>query len=283
MALARKFELTLRDNRKLNAFIKVCEAMCSHSDTALFKVKSRGVYIMLTDLNSLCAVEVRVLSLADCNFELNCNEFSAKVLLDEFGEDLKKFSKSKRGVVLFATKDHELRLQEVGASASCPVANTEHRMRVFHILSTREFVKKSKSCVKFSMVNVEFNKIVNSQAVMSGSHGGVPMVRATPKSATECEINFFLENNCGAFASVKIHTSTQAEDVRIHTMPKATIEIPYLLTYLKRSQNLLNFPTDCVTVFISERGILLQTGTKDGITALVFTSNIDGIDLDSFA
>ena len=52
--------------------------MCTHSDTALFKVKKRGIYILLTDFDSICAVEVRMTSVSDTNFTMNTREFTAK-------------------------------------------------------------------------------------------------------------------------------------------------------------------------------------------------------------
>ena len=129
---------------------------------------------------------------------------------------------------MFADESRQLKVcsQSVtGVRRECIVQSTEHRIRIYHILSTREFSVQSDNHTHFSIPNVEFNKIVTAQAIISGSNGGVAKVSVTPTSTTECTICFFIQNNGGAFGKVSIYTSTMSDDVTIHHMPTKPIEV----------------------------------------------------------
>lgn len=270
-----KFKFAFNDSRKLNAFIKNCESLCSHSDTALFKVKKRGVYILLTDFESKCVVETRITDQSDNIMVLKTKEFTAKILLDSLVNELRKCLRNKRNVYIYGVDDNLLKIKEISSnSKEISIKSTEHRIRVFHILSTREFINKSETYAEFKILNIEFNKIITTQAILSGINGGVGTLIVEPIDDTNCEIIFSLRNNGGSYGKIKIHTSTESEDVPVLKLPTKRIEITYLLTYLKRSQNLLSFPTDFVTIYVSNVGILLHTGIKDGISTLIFTPHI---------
>ena len=284
-----EFELVFTNTRKLNSFIKVCESLCCHSDTALMKVKKKGIYILLTDFESYCSVETRVTTLSGMRLTLHVQQFTAKILLDYFVDELKKLCRLKRQVVIVGEPNHVVKVKEYqpghqhGGNDAVRIKSTEHRPRVFHILSTRQFVAKSQDCVQFRIMNSEFNKIITTQAILSGINGGVGALRVYPKPDEKtCDIQFALRNDGGNFGVTTISTSTISEDVPILRMPSKNIEIVYFVTYLKRSQSILSFPTDYVTVYVSERGIFFHTDIKDGLCTVFFTCNIDQVDLDSY-
>jgi hypothetical protein len=282
-----KFELVFRDSRKLNTFIKTCEALCSHSDTALFKVKKRGIYILLTDFESSCIVETRITNVNELNLVINVKEFTAKILLDSLVNELRKCFRNKKNVILFGEENNILKIKEIKNNNTVGnetlIKSTEHRLRVFHIISTREFINKSKDYIKFRIINTEFNKIITTQAILSGINGGVGKLIIEPKEDDEVDIIFSLRNNGGSYGTITITTFTKSEDVPILHMPKKRIEITYLLTYLKRSQTMLSFPTDYVTIYVSERGLILHTDIKDNISTLMYTNDVSNVDLDSFS
>jgi hypothetical protein len=283
----REFELVFKNVHYLSIFIKNCEALCSHSDTALFKIKKRGIYILLTDFESICVVEFRATNFVDVHVCMNVPEFSAKILLDSLLAELRQGFRNKSKVTIAGESGNLLTVQYTnihGAKGEVRrVKSTESRLRVFHVLSTREFIKKSDNYIMFQMMNVEFNKIVTGQAIISGIAGGVGNITVTPITNQECTICFSLCNDSGTTGSVAIHTSTKADDVTIFHIPQATIQIKYFVTYLKRSQSMLNCPTDYVTIYISEKGIMLHTSVKEGMCTVLYTRNISDLNLDSYA
>lgn len=281
------FEFTFREPRKLSAFIKTCESMCFHSDTALFKVKKRGIYVLLTDLESFCCLECRFTENIQNMLKMVCHEFSAKILLDSLTSILRKILKNKHSAILYAASQHQLLVREVGAQSSkvietYTVESTETRARVYYLLSTHEFREQSSDYVQFRIQNVEFNKIITMQSILSGSSGGIGEITVTPLEDNKCSIRFFLKNHSGAAGGVTIHSFPTAETVPIQRMPQSQIIMNYFLTYLKRSQNLFAMPLDFITVYISKRGILIQTDVKENHSIVIFTVATDDIDLDSF-
>lgn len=293
------FELAFRESRKLSSFIKTCEAMCVQSDTALFKVKPRGVYIMLTDFESLCCLETRVTDNIGGMFKMNCPEFTSKILLDSLTSILRKIMKNKHSAILCADEENsrQLKVREVLGQtyrlvAEHIVASTEHRARVYQIMSTNRFQRLSQNFVKFRIPNIEFNKIVTMQSIISGTHGGVGEITITPipdEEDAHCllpknrvSIKFFLQNSSGDRGNLTIHTHPLAETVPILHRPEETIRCQYFLTYLKRSQNLLSVPSDSVTVYVSNKGIMLQTDYKDHHSTVVYTADISDEDLQSY-
>jgi hypothetical protein len=291
----REFDFLFRDLRKLNTFIKTCEALCAHSDTVLIKVKKRGIYLLLTDFESMCIAEARLTKFTDLNLKLHVKEFTAKILLDSLITLLRKGFRNKMHVMLFGNNQHQLFVQEVSpmhnntnvSFSPVEVASTEHRIRVYHIISTRDFIHKSDDYIKFKIMNTEFNKIITAQAILSGLSGGVAKLHIKPTNSTDAKIIFSLRNNSGSFGKITIHTSTTSEDVPILHMCQKDIDVTYLLTYLKRSQNMLSFPTEYVQVYVSNKGIIIHTELKDGMCTIVFTINITEtpdktVDLDSF-
>ena len=292
------FELYFRDSRKLNAFIKTCEALSVQSDTALFKVKSRGVYILLTDFESFSCSEARMTEEIQSFFKIYCKEFTAKILLDSLSNILRQILKNKRHALVWGempTSDQtsppllqvkELSPQKKKIMGQYTVESTEHRARVYHVISTKQFRQKSKEYVQFRLVNQEFNKLITMQAILSGSNGGVGVLRATPSQTKTGEprllIRFYIENQSGGYGFTTIHTYPGSDVVPVIRMPSSVVETRYLVTFLKRAQNLFTVPSDYVTLYVSEKGILVQTDTKDHHSVVLCIADISNIDLGSY-
>jgi hypothetical protein len=126
------------------------------------------------------------------------------------------------------------------------------------------------------------------QAILSGTNGGVGKIRVqrwpdTPELTLRCQITFFIENQGGMQGSLKIYSHGASETVPVVSLPESVdfVETTYFLTYLKRSQNLLANPGEFVTLLVSERGILLQTVSKDH-AVVVYVADISAEDLQSY-
>ena len=294
----KDFELYFRDVRKLSNFIKVCEALSSHSYTALFKAKQKGIYLMLTDFEGMCIIECRITNIGPENIKLKYKEFTAKILIDSLVEKLRLCVRQKKGALIVGGHN-TLKIQMLTPGNLPPaivnkkqddymeVVSSERRPRVYYIMSVREFINSSADYVKFRILNVEFNKLITQQAIMSGTNGGVGKLTVEPHNSTDCTINFSLTNNGGSFSCVTITTHTSSEDVPVLRMPRDKIEVTYLLTYMKRSHNIFNLPNDFVTIYASEKGIILHTDIKGGICTIVYTCNVSQkgyeVDLNSYS
>lgn len=285
------FELAFREGKRLAAFVKTCEAMYNQSDTALFKVKPKGLYIMLTDFESLCCLETRLLDTGKGMLQLHCPEYTVKILLDSLIAILRKILKNKHMAVLSAAADepYTLRVAEVAGAShktleSYTVDTAEHRARVYHVLSTNAFRQQSQNYVQFRVPYAEFNKLITMQCIVSGNCGGVGEIAVTPVAMERCQIRFHVRNQAGMHGGVTLHTHAQAPSAPLLHRPDHGFQLKYFLTYLKRSQNLFTSPTtDFLTIYASEKGLLLQTDVKDGHCVVVFIADVSSEDLDSYA
>lgn len=286
------FELAFREWKKLSAFVKTCEALYNHSDTALFKVKPKGLYIMLTDFESLCCLETRLFDQGKNMLKMNCTEYTVKIMLDSFVSILRKVLKNKHSALVSADDEtpYVLQIREVIGHTNKTVEthqveSAEHRARVYHVLSTNEFRRRSTGgYVQFRLPYVEFNKLITMQCIVSGNCGGVGEVTATPPDEQGvCKIRFFVRNNGGMGGGVTLHTHAQAASAPLQHAPHQSVRLQYFLTYLKRSQSIFSNPTDSVTVYVSNQGLLLQTDVKDGHCVVVFIADVSQEDLDSYA
>jgi len=280
------FELQIR---KLTVFLKACDALQAHSDTALFKVTKKGLFIKLTDFESMCGVELRM---TDTHLKLHEDEFSAKILLDSLLNILKVISKNKHLVILFAETPHKhiLKVKEILNQPSQRCVNThivdsaEHRPRVYFQLSTQYFCSQSSNYLHFKLPTIEFNKIITMQAIASGSCGGVAHMDILPHGdeLQRCTLVFSVQNHSGMLAKLTIHSFFKANTVPLYHIPAQPIHIQYLVSYLKRSQNLFPLTADFITLYISAFGILIQTDTKDQLSTIIFIQDTSQEDLASY-
>lgn len=290
----RLFELAFRDWKRLSAFVKTCESTVTHSDTAMFKVKPKGVYVMLTDFESMCCVEVRLMDMTKTMLKMNSPEVSVKIMLDSFVAALRKVLKNKHSAIVYVEDDdpYTLQINEVVGQTNKLVEqhrieSAEHRPRVYHILSTNGFKQKSKSYVQFKIPNSEFNKIITTQCIGSGNCGGVGEISAIPSPSSvspgAVKIRFSVRNSGGMATSLTIHTNLKALTIPLQNCPTSAVQMRYCLTYLKRSQNLFANPSDHVNVYISDLGMILQTEIKDNHSVVVFIADVSNEDMDSYA
>jgi hypothetical protein len=267
------FELVLKD-KKLNGFWKHCEAILSHSDTALFKVKKRDICISLIDSEGFCCCDTRFCTKLDTGFKFK-TECSAKILLTSLVNLLKQCIRLKHSVMLFMVEDHVLQAREL-PGVDTIITSVEHRLRDFHITSLKQFLLKSQEAMQFKIINTEFVKLITQLVIVSGVSGGIGVLRAEP-NGDRCKLFFEIQSNGASRGVVDIDASTTTSECTMIVIPQSTINIKYILTYLKRSQAMMI--TDYTTLFLSEKGLLLQTDLKDGIRTTVFISAIDNADL----
>lgn len=297
--------MRFRDTRKLGTFVKMCEALFVHSDTALFKVKKNVIYVNVTDFESMCSAEGRVVKSPDDSWTVPEEEFTSKILLDSLISELKRAIRNKQLVTIRGEHPHILKIvasysKQFHQKSSCidkrihehsqqncsekVVVSTEHRIRVFHIVSRRSFVSKSGNYASFRIVNSEFNKIITMKAIVSGVSGGVASISILPTNSTECKLIFYVKSNSGTTGKLTISTSSKSTDeVKMLNVPKESINMQYLLSYIKRSQNMMAVPAEFTTVYVSNKGIMLETESKDGISIVLFTNSLEGVDLDSYS
>jgi hypothetical protein len=268
------FELVLKD-KKLNCFWKHCEAILCHSDTALFKVKKREICISLLDSEAFCCCDTRMSLKGDKGFKFNI-ECSAKILLGSLVNLLKQSIRLKHSVMLFMTEDRLLQARELPSLDSIVITSVEYRLRNFHITSLKEFLLKSQEAMQFKIINTEFVKIITQLVILSGVSGGIGVLRAEP-NGDQCKLFFEIQSNGGCRGVVDIDASTTTSECTMIVVPSKVIQIHYILTYLKRSQAMMM--SEFTTLFLSEKGLLLQTDLKDGIKTTVFISAINDVAL----
>jgi hypothetical protein len=279
------FEMVLSNMKRLNHLTKICEAICNHSDTAQIKVKKSGAYIDITDSESFCAVECRI---PDKTFQyLQWNDtrsdrWSTKVLLDHLTSELRRAARMKQTVTLFAetTQPDILKIRSVEHTLS--IKSTNHRPRLFRVLSTHKFIQQCPEYAHFRLLNAEWTKLINVQCVMSGNHGGVAEMGLEPLPDGRARIWFSIMGHCGSSAEMTIHTHKGSAIAPVVQLPPATIRIRYFLTYLKRCQGLFHSPQDLTHAYLSPAGMLLQTESGETMSTVVFISDVQGVDLDSF-
>jgi hypothetical protein len=215
---------------------------------------------------------------------LNCEQYTTKIRLDSLTNILRKITKRKHLAVLYADTEYELKVREINKNnrsiQNFTVDSTEHRARVYYKISSTVFKSKSDNYAIFKIQNVELVKIITMQCILSGGHGGVGCCDiGVDDDSTRLSIRLSIKGESGSYGGVTIHTHIGSDIVPVLKKPDVSFSIKYMLTYLKRSQNLFYTPTDYTTLYVSERGIMFQTPTKELQTVVLFTSAI-GSDFD---
>lgn len=281
---SRTFALTFHETRTLHAFTKTLESVCAYSDTAMLKVKPRGVYVMLSDFESFCCVETRLTENLGKMLCLTGPEFTAKFLIDSLTLVLRQVAKAKKQAVLYGVAPHALYVDQLHRSRveqTYPIASAEHRPRVFYVMSTKRFCKQPHVCLRIA--NAEFSKLVNVLAIISGACGGVGYVNVQPQANNACTLHFYTSNDAGCRGGLKIHTSKTATTAPLLTTCNQAFTVKYFITYLKRAQTLMNVPQDMLTLYISAQGLLLQTPTQDYHSVLTFVTDVTNEDINSYS
>lgn len=274
------FELTIKDNKKLTMFLKHCESLLSHSDTALFKVRKKGIFLTLTDFEGLSACETRFCMATDPSFKLCGDVFSAKIFLESLISVLRQASRLKRHLVLFSESQGMLKSRELGFETKEVVIDSlEHRLRDYFIISTQRFESKAEHFGSFIMNNQELCYTISKLAILSGISGGIGTLRLEPCADQVCRIHFGIQSNGGSKGSLIIDATNESETVKIVKFPKVNFEIFYALAYLKRFQSFLGNSYDNTTVMVSNKGIVLQTDMVENVRSLVYVPSVDNVEL----
>lgn len=271
----RLFAWHLADTRLLVNFLKTAETITAQSDTALFKVNARGIYIKLTDYESFAALELRLAQeQLRPHLQTWVPEYSVKIRLDSLTELLQAARRRKKRIYICAllNKPERLCVQEMSVQGqkvlrNSLVTSTEHRPRVYHLLSTTQFRRLRPEYAEYTLPNIEFNKLITRLSILNGVQGGVVelTVSPTPTAAkpNRVEIKFAIESESPIKGYVKIHTCTQAKTrTNVLHAPKRPVKTRFLLTYLKRCQNLFNVPSNWVHVWCNDHGLMLQTCSR---------------------
>lgn len=111
------FEIVLRDWKMIGSMVKTCEALCNQSDTVMLKVKQKGVYIMLTDVESFCCAEVRI---SNVHCKITKQFATVKILFDSFIGILRCIAKNKNGAVIFMdeSEPYVLKIHQVAGTVA---------------------------------------------------------------------------------------------------------------------------------------------------------------------
>lgn len=278
------FEASLTNLRRLNTLTKQCEAIAVFSDTAIFKVRKTGIYVGLTDCENLCGVECRIpdKALQCIQFtDPKCDRWCTKILLEHFTSELRRALRSKQPIVFTADESNPLILKIRMPDHTTPIKSTLHRPRVFRKTSTNKFIKDSQHVAQFRILNAELMKIINVQCVASGNHGGVGQLRIVP-DGERCLIEFMLHGNCAAKVRFGIHTHRGSAFAPMVQIPTQTIHIHYFLMFLKRSQGLFHTAHEFTHFYVSEQGMMLKIESSDALSTVIFTPDIQNVDLNSF-
>jgi len=282
------FSVKLLEHGLMNTFQKNCEALLNHSDTIMIKVKAKGVYLMMTDYEGFCLVELRIMN-KDTKPFINMKgkkEATVKIMLDSLIQILKNISKSKHYAILQQDKEHQLTVIETSADQKktfniLEVRSAEHRPRAYFVLSTRSFQKTCKGeYLKFRMIASEVNRLITQLAIISGINGGKLIVQVDP---TENLLMFQVSNDNGNIGSIKIRSHSKSKVVPFQHIPNNKIECHVLLTYLKRSQGFFQNQTEFLTFMVSENGLIVQNESNHQISVVMHLQDLKHENLESYA
>ena len=303
-------------------FLKHCEGINQHSDTALFKVKARGIFITLTDHEGFCCCETRFCVANEPSFKLNgIQSFSAKIKLDDkdpnsliyiLKQSARKHNcKLKSNVFLFANEQKILKAKEFSAievkdtTAEIILTGVEHRIRDYFILSENSFEKNSQVFASFTINNKELGDLITTMCTLSGISGGIGTLniellqkkieqnsgsdKIGQKSKYEekeaCCIKFAVQSNGGCAGYISIICTNESEGAKMIKFPEHSFDISYIMTYLKRCQGLVSKPEENSTFLVSNNGVMIKTEMHDNVRSLVCISAIKDVPLlqDSFS
>jgi hypothetical protein len=269
------FEFTLKD-KKLNTFFKHCDSVLQQSDTALFKVSKRGIFVRVTDLEGFCSCETSIGVKGDPSFKLT-QECDAKILLVSLVNELKKAVRLKHTIVLLMREDHQLIIRD---QTETVIESVEHRVRDFFVLSLRVFLLKSENSMQFKMINSEFSQMVTRATILSGVSGRIASFCAEPilDHPNRTKLVFGVESNGACKGTLSVDATTTSDTATILVVPKSRVFIYYLLTYLKRAIHILHSQYEYVMVTVSERGMMLHTEPRDGVRTIIAISAICDVD-----
>jgi hypothetical protein len=288
-----KFEFKIH---KISSFIHMLENLMNHSDTAMIKiVKNKGLYILLTDFETMCSVETRYVHDSKVHVEGDEPRLSCKVLLDSLANVLRKIQKNKTNAILASSDPYVMQVYETNSNGSVltthAVTSTEHRPRLYYIISTKVFCQRSQNYCQFQINYSDLNRIINNQCIISGNLGGITTltVSSAPSLSgvsgargSAVHIKFHTKSGSGCQGGITIKSSSLCKTTPILHEPSESIHLTFMLTYLKRSQALLATPGYQCMMYVSNKGLIIQTDPREEPSTLITIISCDDVDPDSY-
>lgn len=278
-----KFEFKIH---KISSFIHMLDNLMNHSDTAMIKiVKNKGLYILLTDFETMCSVETRYVHDANVHVEGAESRLSYKVLLDSLANVLRKVQKNKTNAIIASSEPYVMQVYETNGNGSLlathAVTSTEHRPRLYYIVSTKVFCQRSQNYCQFQINYSDLNRIINNQCIISGNLGGITTLTVS-SSRQKTDIKFHTKSGSGCQGGITIRSSAACKTTPILHEPSESIHLTFMLTYLKRSQALLNTPGYQCMMYVSNKGLIIQTDPREEPSTLITITSCDDVDPDSY-
>jgi hypothetical protein len=290
------FSFNLNDLKKTNNFLKVIESISNVSDTCLFKINKRGLFIKLTDFESFCCMELRVTNeyKSLISFSAQVEQFEAKIYIESLLHFIKRAHKNKNGIILagYSTNPFILYVHEVislsqGLFHTSPVESSESRPRIYYNLSLRSFkLACHNKYIYFIVPANQFAQMISQLSIFSGVCGGVGEILAEyhgHKNQGFLCVDFHIKNNSGCVGNYKIFTKEKSNIIPIIECETNKVCLKYFFTYFKRIHQLISSISEEVHLFLSEKGILLNVSIYEKyFNVLIFISDVSCVDLKSY-
>lgn len=278
------FRLEFTDIRKCSVLMKACECIVAFSDTALLKTNDKGMFIAVTDPDSLSCAEVRFIPK-----ELVCDgEFAAKILLTSFLSLLKSVRKSKMCIhgkagTVYVSAD----------SNTSTVESTRHRARVYHVMSKRTFMgKNNDNYLCIHIPSQEFQRIVTRQIITAGRNGGISEIRVVghggrhqaddnSNATTTTHIQFITYSNLGFYGGyckmdlfAHANSTSMSSIVDVQHAPSEDVLCRYFISYLRKPYKLFEGDSGEHVWLISNNGMLLESKQRDDVSVHMYFTNV---------
>lgn len=275
------FKLEFRDSLSLAHFIKSCNNLNCYSDTALVKLKNNCLFILVTDCENFCCLEMRYTSE---HLKVN-EEFTSKIILYSLINTLKAICKRKnlfyisekeKSVIVYEIIDTEVYPNKI---AEHVILSAEHRARVYHIISSRSL--KQLNYLEMTLSGFDWNKIITRLSIIVGRNGSVSKAFIEPDNENK-SLTLILTSHSqlgsGSYCKITIKSkmNSSSQIGKIKNIPTKTIDCTFLTTYLKKSNNLFdNNANENVTLIFTDQGILITTHKKHDVVTLLFLPNLE--------
>jgi len=272
------FELEFQDMRKGAALLKACECILPFSDTALLKTNEKGLFVSVTDPDSLACAELRFVPK-----ELQTkDEFTAKILLSSLITLIKAARKNKWSL---HGRDQTVYVRQQTSNQA--VDSTSHRARIYHVMSARTFMgKNNDDYLCLHIKSQELQRIITRQVLTAGRNGGISEVHAWPPKGPQghgpiCQthVQFTTFSNLGfngGYCKMDLYADEESTSIaRVHHAPTTAIQFRYFISYLRKPCKLFDSAGGDNIWYISNKGMLLESKQRDDVSVHIFCVNVD--------
>lgn len=274
------FQLEFQDMRKGAALLKACECILPFSDTALLKTNEKGLFVSVTDPDSLACAELRFVPK-----ELKTkDEFTAKILLSSLITLIKAARKNKWSLhgrdQIVHVRQHPQQQQHDQA-----VESTSHRARIYHVMSARTFMgKNSDDYLCLHIKSQELQRIITRQVLTAGRNGGISEIHAWPPNEGpeplgQTHVQFTTFSNLGfhgGYCKMDLYANNESTSIaRVHHAPTTAVQFRYFISYLRKPCKLFDSAGGDNIWYISNKGMLLESKQRDDVSVHIFCVNVD--------